>query len=64
MKTGEAEEATITTREAKHKVNVNVVRIGGCGENTLDSSSKIKQKIIDKLANNNPVMQHAKFNKV
>jgi len=35
----------------KHKVNVKVVRIGKFGENTLDSSSKIKQKIIDKLAN-------------
>jgi FAD synthetase len=35
----------------EHKVNVKVVRIGKFGENTLDSSSKIKQKIIDKLAN-------------
>jgi FAD synthetase len=35
-----------------HKVNVKVVRIGKFGENTLDSSSKIKQKIIDKLAKN------------
>ena len=35
----------------KHKVNVKIVRIGKFGENTLDSSSKIKQKIIDKLAN-------------
>ena len=34
-----------------HKVNVKIVRIGKFGENTLDSSSKIKQKIIDKLAN-------------
>jgi FAD synthetase len=34
----------------KHKVNIKVVRIGKFGENTLDSSSKIKQKIIDKLA--------------
>lgn len=35
----------------KHKVNVKIVRIGKFGENTLDSSSKIKQKIIsDKLA--------------
>ncbi|MGD0996322.1 MAG: hypothetical protein ABR909_12465 [Candidatus Bathyarchaeia archaeon] len=33
----------------KHKVNVKIVRIGKFGENTLDSSSKIKQKIIDKL---------------
>ena len=34
----------------KHKVNVKIVRIGKFGENTLDSSSKIKQKIIDKFA--------------
>jgi FAD synthetase len=34
----------------KHKENVKVVRIGRFGENTLDSSSKIKQKIIDKLS--------------
>jgi FAD synthetase len=32
----------------KNKVNVKVVRIGKFGENTLDSSSKIKQEIIDK----------------
>ncbi len=32
------------------KLPVEVVRIGKFGENTLDSSSKIKQKIIDKLA--------------
>jgi FAD synthetase len=35
---------------AKHKLPVSVVRIGKFGENTLDSSTKIKQKIIDKLA--------------
>ena len=34
----------------KHKLNIKIVRIGKFGENTLDSSSKIKQKIIDKLA--------------
>ena len=34
----------------EHKVNVKIVRIGKFGENTLDSSSKIKQKIIDKLS--------------
>ena len=34
---------------AKHKLSVSVVRIGKFGENTLDSSTKIKQKIIDKL---------------
>ena len=33
----------------EHKLPVTVVRIGKYGENTLDSSSKIKQKIIDKL---------------
>ena len=32
-----------------HKLPVQVVRIGKYGENALDSSSKIKQKIIDKL---------------
>jgi FAD synthetase len=32
-----------------HKMPVTVVRIGKYGENALDSSSKIKQKIIDKL---------------
>jgi FAD synthetase len=35
---------------AKHKVQVSIVRIGKFGENSLDSSTKIKQKIIDKLA--------------
>ena len=34
---------------AKHKLPVSVVRIGKFGENTLDSSTKIKQKIIDKF---------------
>ncbi len=33
-----------------HKVPVSIVRIGKFGENALDSSSKIKQKIIDKLS--------------
>ncbi len=33
-----------------HKVPVEVVRIGKFTENALDSSSKIKQKIIDKLS--------------
>jgi FAD synthetase len=32
-----------------HKMPVTIVRIGKYGENALDSSSKIKQKIIDKL---------------
>jgi FAD synthetase len=33
-----------------HKLPVEIVRIGKFGENALDSSSKIKQKIIDKLS--------------
>ncbi len=35
---------------ADHQLPVEVVRIGRFGENALDSSSKIKQKIIDKLS--------------
>jgi FAD synthetase len=35
---------------SKHNLSVSIVRIGKYGENTLDSSTKIKQKIIDKLA--------------
>jgi FAD synthetase len=35
---------------AQNKLPVEVVKIGKFGENTLDSSSKIKQKIIDKLS--------------
>lgn len=35
---------------SKNKIPVSVVRIGKFGENILDSSTKIKQKIIDKLA--------------
>lgn len=34
----------------KNKMSIKVVRIGKYGENTLDSSTKIKQKIIDKLS--------------
>ena len=34
----------------KHSSKVKVVRIGKFGENTLDSSSKIKQEIINKLS--------------
>jgi FAD synthetase len=33
-----------------HELNVKVVRIGKFKENTLDSSSKIKQEIINKLS--------------
>jgi FAD synthetase len=34
----------------KNKLSIEVLRIGKFGQNSLDSSSKIKQKIIDKLA--------------
>jgi FAD synthetase len=43
-------EEEVKTYVAKNKLPVEVVRIGRFGENALDSSSKIKQKIIDKLA--------------
>ena len=43
-------ERDVKTYIAKHNLPVEVVRIGKFGENTLDSSSKIKQKIIDKLS--------------
>jgi FAD synthetase len=43
-------ERGVKTYIAKHKLNVEVVRIGKFAENALDSSSKIKQKIIDKLS--------------
>jgi FAD synthetase len=35
---------------SKHKLPVSIFRVGKFGENILDSSTKIKQKIIDKLA--------------
>jgi FAD synthetase len=35
---------------AKRNIGVSVVRIGKFGENSLDSSTKIKQQIIDKLS--------------
>jgi FAD synthetase len=35
---------------SKNKLSVEIVRIGKFAENALDSSSKIKQKIIDKLS--------------
>ena len=35
---------------SKNKLPVKIVRIGKFAENALDSSSKIKQKIIDKLS--------------
>lgn len=43
-------EKEVKTYIAQHKLPVEVVRIGKFGENALDSSSKIKQKIIDKLS--------------
>jgi FAD synthetase len=39
----------VRTYLSKNKNGIDLVRIGKFGENTLDSSSKIKQKIIDKL---------------
>ncbi len=44
-------EKEVQTYLQTHKMAVSVVRVGKFGENTLDSSTKIKQKIIDKLAN-------------
>jgi len=38
-------ESDVKTYLAKHKAPIKIVRIGKFGENTLDSSSKIKQKI-------------------
>jgi FAD synthetase len=43
-------ETAVQTYIAKYKLPVQVVRIGKFGENALDSSSKIKQKIIEKLS--------------
>jgi FAD synthetase len=43
-------ETAVQTYITNHKLSVEVVRIGKFGENALDSSSKIKQKIIDKLS--------------
>jgi len=43
-------ENSIKSYVAKNKVPVEVVRISKFAENALDSSSKIKQKIIDKLS--------------
>jgi FAD synthetase len=43
-------ENAVKSYVAKNKVPVEVVRIGKFAENALDSSSKIKQKIIDKLS--------------
>ena len=43
-------ENEVKTFVSKNKVPVEIVRIGKFAENALDSSSKIKQKIIDKLS--------------
>lgn len=43
-------EQEVTKFLSNHKMPIKVVRIRKFGENTLDSSSKIKQKIIEKLA--------------
>jgi FAD synthetase len=43
-------ETAVQNYIAKHKLPVEIVRIGKFGENALDSSSKIKQKIIEKLS--------------
>jgi FAD synthetase len=43
-------EAQVRAFLGEHHLPIRVVRIGKFGENTLDSSSKIKQKIIDKLS--------------
>jgi FAD synthetase len=43
-------ENSVKSYLSKNKVPVEVVRIGKFAENALDSSSKIKQKIIDKLS--------------
>ncbi len=44
-------ERNVKNYVTKNKLPVEVVRIGKFAENALDSSSKIKQKIIDKLSN-------------
>jgi FAD synthetase len=43
-------ENEVKTYVSKNKLPVEIVRIGKFAENALDSSSKIKQKIIDKLS--------------
>ena len=43
-------ELNVKKHIAKRKLYIEVFRIGKFGANALDSSSKIKQKIIDKLA--------------
>ncbi len=43
-------ENKVKTYVSKNKLSVEIVRIGKFAENALDSSSKIKQKIIDRLS--------------
>jgi len=43
-------ETTVQTYITMHKLPIEVVRIGKFGKNALDSSSKIKEKIIEKLS--------------
>lgn len=43
-------EAEVKDYLLKHHISVSVVRVGRFGENILDSSTKIKQQIIDKLS--------------
>jgi FAD synthetase len=43
-------ETAIQTYITMHQLPIEVVRIGKFGKNALDSSSKIKQKIIEKLS--------------
>lgn len=43
-------EKEVITYVSKNKLPIEIVRIGKFAENALDSSSKIKQKIIDKLS--------------
>jgi len=43
-------ENEVETHVSKNRLSVEIVRIGKFAENALDSSSKIKQKIIDKLS--------------
>ena len=40
----------VTEYIGEHKLNMKVVRIGKFEEDALDSSSKIRQKIIEKFA--------------
>ena len=43
-------EKEVKTFVAKHKLRIEIVRIGKFGADNLDSSSKIKQKIVEKFS--------------